>query len=79
MGSGVSVGGPSTEEVEEGSTDGVEDGSTDKVEEGRSTEVVERLGLPLERVTLPPSNSASLRERPGCPLPTIKRGHEVPA
>ena len=70
MGSGVSVGGPSAEEVEEGSTDGVEDGST---------EVVERLGLPLERVTLPPSNSASLRERPECPLPTTKRGHEIPA
>ena len=59
----VSAGGPPTEEVEEGSIDGVEDGSTDKVEEEELTEVAEGLGIPLERVTLPPSNSASLRER----------------
>jgi len=67
----VSAGGPPTEEGEEGSTenveeglmDKVEDGSTDKVEEEELTEVTGGLGIPLERVTLPPSNSASLRER----------------
>lgn len=70
VGSGVSVGRPSTEEVKEGltenvkegSTDGVEDGLTDKVEDG-STEVGRGSGLALERVTLLPSKLASLRER----------------
>jgi hypothetical protein len=71
VGLGVSAGGPSTGGVEEGSTDGVEDGSTDKVEEDGSIEVAEGLGLALERVTLSPSNSASLRERSGCPPPVI--------
>jgi len=75
----------STEGMEEGSSDGVASGSLSKVGEGGSTEVVEEGktmvdlgGVPLERVTLLPSNSASLRERSECPSPLIWRAHQIP-
>jgi len=65
----------STETVEEGSIDGVEDGPRGKVIEDGSAGVaggstaVGSSGPPLERVTLGPSNSASLRVTSGCLLP----------
>lgn len=79
-GLGVSVPG-STEEVEEGRLEsvkkglasGVEDGLTERVGEDESIKVAEGLivrefpRLLLERVTLLPSNSASLGERSECP------------
>jgi len=63
-------------------TSGVEDGSSDKVGRGRETEVEEGLTEDppeaLERVTLFPSNSASLRARPECPSPATYRAHKIP-
>ena len=53
---------------------GVEDSSSDRVERGRVTEVAEGFTedppYALERVTLLPSNSASLRASPVHNVPT---------
>jgi len=61
---------------------GVEDGSSDKVERGRTTEVVEGFKEDppegLERVTLSPPKSASLRARPECSSPATCRAHQDP-
>ena len=61
---------------------GVEDGSSDKVERGRATEVVEGFTEDppetLERVTLSPPKSASLRARPECSSPATCRAHQDP-
>lgn len=89
VGEGLFVIVSSTEEVEEGLTEIVEEGSTEGVEDGSankggSTEVAEGStavdvpGVPLERVTLGPSNSASLRERSECPSLMIPRAHQIP-
>lgn len=60
----------------------VEDGSLDKVERGRMTEVAEGFTEDppeaLERVTLSPSKSASLRARPECPSSATYPAHQVP-